>query len=421
MVNLLNRDPPGRLSCLHAFLRSLDSRFNNNHFTGENAKHVAGGENNPIEYCTCARAYAKGTALVYGTEKYCPFLRAGSSKSYCYLVNSDELDTQKSKAVGAAILALEALGLCKRTLTAIKRLQSAKLTSAGTELSKHSFMNPVVKKYYEKEVVNYGPAVGFLHFADTLTEEPEISHSKISKYMGRPNNFDKVVLSSGHEVVLNDGDAADARTRTTGALQAWLTYSGYTSPAPIQSDAFNEADKYYCEPRNKLGYPRIFLNKRKIARFFEGKPFVTRPLSYDFYIKGVGTAREHSQRSHSGIQLENQTLKEFGAKVRNRRLLLMYAYSVASMKDKNLDLKSLAESSNFTNSQFVVDVDTHEKVLVETEADFLIIAGAPFLRDPKNPEVIIPRAKLDTEQLKKENPFLIPSIERLVSTTGIIV
>lgn len=421
MVNLLNRDPPGRLSCLHAFLQSADSRFNANQFTGEDAKHIVGGKNNPIEYCTCARAYSKGTALVYGEKKYCPFLRAGSSKSYCYLVNSDKLDTQKSKAVGAAILALEALGLCKRTLTASKRLQNAGLTAAGNELSKHSFMNPLVKKYYEKEVVNYGPAVGFLHFADILTEEPEISHSKISKYMGRPNNFDKVVLSSGHEVVLNDGDAADARTRTTGALQAWLTYAGYTSPAPRQSDSFIEADEYYCDSRNKLGYPRIFLNKRKIAQFFEAKPLVIRPLSYDFYIKGVGTAREYSQRSRSGIQLENQTLKEFGSKVRNRRLLLMYAYSVASMKDKSLDLKSLAESSNFVNSQFVIDVDTHEKVIVDSEADFLLVAGAPFLRDPKNPEVIIPRAKLDTELLTRENPFLIPLIEQIVLTAGIIV
>jgi hypothetical protein len=421
MVNLLNRDPPGRLSCLHAFLQSVNFRFDNNTFTGEAAKHIVGGKNNPIEFCTCARAYSSDTALVYGEKKYCPFLRAGSSKSCCYLVNSDQLDTQKSKAAGAAILSLEALGLCKRTLTASKRLENARLTAAGADLSKSVFMTPKVKKYYEKEVVNYGPAVAFLHFADVLTEEPEISHSKISKYMGRPNNLDKVVLSSGDEVFLNDGDAADARTRTTGAIQAWLTYAGYLSPGPHSSDAFIEADQFYCDPRNKLGYNRIFLNKEKIAKFFEVKPLVTRPLSYDFYIKGTGTAREYSQRSKSGIQLENQTLKEYGAKVRNRRLLLIYAYGLASLKDKRLNLSALAKSSNFKNSPFVIDANTHENVIVESEADFLIIAGAPYLRDSTNPEVISPRVKLDIEGISKESPFLISSVEQIVSSAGIIV
>jgi len=145
MVNLINREPPGRLSCLHAFLRSLWYRFQNNSFTGKEAKHIVGERYNPIEFCYCACKYSQATALVRGEEKYCPFLRAESSKSYCYLVNSNVQDTQKSKAVGQAILALEALGLCKRTLNKLGRLKYANLTKNGANMAKNDFIKYIVK------------------------------------------------------------------------------------------------------------------------------------------------------------------------------------------------------------------------------------------------------------------------------------
>jgi hypothetical protein len=424
MPNLINRDPPGRLSCIHAFLRSIKYRFGTNSFTGEEAKHKVGGKDNSIDYCTCAKEYSPETALVTGDKKYCPFLRAGSSKSYCYLINSNLLDTQKSKAVGEAIQALEALGLCTRTLNSLKRLRYANLTSAGIEISKYTFFEQQVRAYYNQEIVNYGPIVGFLHFLD-MGKGSVLKHSEISRYMGRPNNYDKVTLSTGDEVILNDGDARDARTRTTGALQAWLTYAGYISPTlgKISGtvDSFFETDRYYCNPRNKLGYSKIFLNKSKVRQFFGNMPFVKRPLSYDFFVKGAGAAREYSQRSLSGVQLENLALKEYGSKVRNRRLLLMFSFSLASMQGRGLNLRMLARHSNFRNSPFVVDPDTHEKILLESEADFLIIAGAPFIRSVDNFEVIYPRTKIDIDMLRKENPYLTSSLEKIVSNRMIFV
>jgi hypothetical protein len=422
MSNLINRDPPGRLSCVHAFLRSVKYRFEKNDFTGEEAKHKVGGKNNPIDYDTCSREYSAGTALVTGEHKYCPFLRAGSSRSYCYLTNSDELDTQKSKAVGAAIQALEALGLCTRTLDSSKRLRYAKLTNAGIEISNYSFLERTVRNYYEREIVNYGPIVGFLHILDQLKEGFTVKHSKISQYMGRPNNNDKVTLSTGDEVILNDGDAPDARTRTTGTLQAWLTYAGYIRPEleVPSSDSFLLADKYYSDPKIKLGYPTIFIDIKKLNQFFTSKPCIRRPLKYDFYIKGVGAAREYSQRSPSGTQLENLTLKEFSSKVRDRRFLLMFTYALASVEEKGIDIAMLAKLSNYTNSPFVVDANTHEKILVESEVDFLNIAGAPFLRSDKDFGVIYPRVKLDITLLEKENPFLKSAIEKIVAKGKIL-
>lgn len=421
MPNLINRDPPGRLSCVHAFLRSLWYRFGTSRFTGVSAKHKEGGKHNPMEYCTCAQEHSPGTAIVRGDRKYCPFLRAGSSRSYCYLVNSDVLDTQKSKAVGEAIQALEALGLCIRQLNVLKRLRNGTLTKMGIDIAKCEFFEQKARNYYGSEVVNYGPIVGFLHLLDT-TKDREIKHSDISKHMGRPNNYDKVTLSTGDEVVLNDGDAKDARTRTTGALQAWLTYAGYISPrASGFSDSFSQADRFYCNPKNKLGYPRIFVDRDKVKEFFAGKPFIQSPLSYDFYIKGIGTAREYSQKSLSGQQLENLALREFAPNVRDRRLLLMYSYSLAAQNNKGLDLVKIGRFSNFKNSPFVVDEDTHEMVLVDSEVNFLTIAGAPFVRSDSDFEVIYPRVKIDVDQLRKVNPFLISSMDKVVSNKEIFV
>jgi len=419
MSNLINRDPPGRLSCLHAFLSSVWYRFGTDKFTGLKAKHKVGGKHNLIEYCKCAKEYSPGTALVTGERSYCPFLRAGSSRSYCYLVNSNVLDTQKSKAVGEAIQALEALGLCNRTLTAMKRLSYANLTSTGVDIAKCDFHNQKAKAYYEKEVVDYGPIVGFLHILDILGKT-EIKHTEISKHMGRPNNYDSVTLSTGDKVILNDGDAKDAKTRTTGALQAWLTYIGYIRPKfEKPHDYFVEADKYYCCPQNKLGYGRIFVDIDKVKGFFETKPLVRRPLSYDFYIKGVGAAREYSQRSLSGTQLENLALKEFGPKVRNRRFLLMFSYALASISNKGINVQKIAEISNFKDSPFVVDSNTHERVLIDNEVNFLTIAGAPFLRSKEEYGVIYPRVKIDVDKLRKEGPHLTPLVEKVVSNREI--
>jgi hypothetical protein len=421
MPSLINRNPPGRLSCVHAFLRSLLYRFGTQAFTGVEAKHKVEGSHNPIEYCTCSREYMQQTALVIGDRKYCPFLRAGSSKSYCYLVNSDLLDTQKSKAVGAAIQALEALGLCKRTLNSLKRLRYASLTDAGMDIASRGFFEPKTRAYYQSELLNYGPMIGLLHLLDTA-QKFEIKHSEISKHMGRPNNYDKVTLSTGDDVTLNDGDTRDPRTRTTGALQAWLTYAGYIRPQFQEfSDPFSETDEYYCSQKNKLGYSKIFVDRDKINRFFESKPFIKRPLSYDFYIKGIGTAREYSQRSLSGRQLENLALKEFGQKVKDRRLLLMYSYSVASNRNRGLNVERLAELSNFKGSPFVVDQSTHEKVLVDKEVNFLTIAGAPFLRSKEDYRIIYPRVKIDNDKLKNENPFLSSRIDKIVSEKEILV
>lgn len=421
MPNLINRDPPGRLSCVHALLRSLWYRFGTDRFTGVKAKHKEGGKSNPIEYCRCAKEYSPGTAIVRGHREYCPFLRAGSSRSYCYLVNSDVLDTQKSKAVGEAIQALEALGLCHRELNALKRLRYAALTNVGISIAKCEFLEQKARKYYENEVVNYGPIVGFLHLLD-ITKGREIKHAEISKHMGRPNNYDKVKLVTGDEVILNDGDAKDARTRTTGALQAWLTYTGYMSPqARSFLDSFSEIDRFYCDPTHKLGYSRIFANRDKVEAFFAEKPLVQRPLSYDFYIKGLGTAREYSQRSLSGRQLENLALREFAPKVRDRRLLLMYSYSLAAEKNKGLDLLKIGRLSNFKNSPFVVDKDTHEKVLVDSEVNFLTIAGAPFLRSEDDFTVIYPRVRISVDPLRKVNPFLTSLMDKVASNREIYI
>jgi hypothetical protein len=421
MPNLINRDPPGRLSCVHAFLRSLWYRFDGDSFTGIKAKHVVGAQQNPIEYCKCAREYSRGTILVTGNRRYCPFLRAGSSKSCCYLVNSNLLDSQKSKAVGEAIQALEALGLCSRKLGALDRLEYAKLTESGIEIAKLDFFEQSAKQYYVNEIVNYGPAVGFLHVLDML-EKSEVKHSEISKHMGRPNNNDEVTLSNGCELVLNDGDTKDAKTRTAGALQAWLTYAGYVRPTfKESSDSIIEADSYFCDRKNRLGYDRVFQDRKRIVGFFDNRPLVRRPLSYNSYIKGLGAAREYSQRSDSGVQTENLALKEFGQKVKDRRLLLMFSYSLASAKSKAINLRKLAISSNFDNSPFVVDADTHEKVLVDSEVSFLTIAGAPFLRSKRDYEVIHPRVNVECDRLKKENPFLTPLMEKIVSSQGVFV
>lgn len=421
MTNLINRDPPGRLSCIHAFLKSISYRFGENEFNGAEAKHIVNGVNNPIDFCTCAKEYDQATQLIKHQKKHCPFLRAESSRSFCYLVNSNILDTQKSKAVGEAIQALEALGLCSRSLTKLKRLKKAKLSENGLRLSKYQFCDRNTSDYYTNAILDYGPAVGLLHYLDIYDEEI-VRHSEISKDMGRPNNNDTVILSDGTEIILEDGDTQDARTRTTGALQAWLTYTGLIRPTDTGFlDSYKDANNYFCCPANKLGYAKIYLNKKNIGNFFSKMPLVRRPLSYDFYVKGVGTRREYSQRRQNGTQLANVSLREFAPKVRNRRLLLMYAYAMATQKNKQLNLQSLAEESKYSKSPFVINADTHNIILVENEANFLNIAGAPFLRSKSKYEIIIPRIRLEVDNIVAENNELRSTLERIVTAQNVLI
>lgn len=396
-------------------------RYRTNFFTGKQSKHKEGGENNPIDFCTCSKEFNFETSIVFRRKKYCPFLKGESSKSYCYLTNSNVLDTQKSKAVGETIQALEALGLCKRTLNSLQRLKHATLTRDGLTISQYDFFEKESRKYYEKEVVNYGPIVGLLHFINS-TDSDEIDHRDLSKNMGRPNNCDKVTLRSGDELIFNDGDALDARTRTTGALQAWLTYIGYARPLDFEvGDSFSDSDNFFSNPKNKLGYSKLYVNQKKIRSFFESKPFVARPLSYDFYIKGVGTAREYSQRTESGKQLVNLALKQYASKIRNRRLLLIYSYAIASQKDKALNLANIGKFSNYDNSPFVVDDSTHQQNLIDNEANFLHIAGAPFLRAKENYDIIYPRVKIDPMKMKQKNQFIIAEIDKVLGHTDVFI
>ena len=108
MAYLINRNPSGRLICLHAFSSYLANRFSTGKFRLNDLKYDATCSYSIHQTC---KILVKLPAVNFPV---CPYLDNPLSQAKCYLTQSIQEDKQKSKSVSDAFNALEGLGLIKR-------------------------------------------------------------------------------------------------------------------------------------------------------------------------------------------------------------------------------------------------------------------------------------------------------------------
>ena len=109
MSYLINRNPCGRIICLHALSQYLAARFGASTFLLNETKYDANANYNVHQFCSLVE---KHPAVSF---KVCPFLENPLSLAKCYLTQSMQEDTQKSKSASDAFRALEGLGFTERT------------------------------------------------------------------------------------------------------------------------------------------------------------------------------------------------------------------------------------------------------------------------------------------------------------------
>jgi len=127
MAVLINRNPSGRLICLHALTRTLDKKFAAEDFTINDLKYDEELSVNITDFCELL------TKISSVKDPVCPYLDNPLSKAKCYLTQSKQYDTQKSKSASDAMNALDGLGLVSRG----KR--NSKLTIEGKSFANNDF------------------------------------------------------------------------------------------------------------------------------------------------------------------------------------------------------------------------------------------------------------------------------------------
>src|SRR3989338_9336890 len=205
MSYLINRNPSGRLICLHALLTYLYKRFENNSFTLNDLKYDALSKHNIHQTCTLLK---KLPSIPFKT---CPYLENHLSKAKCYLTQSKQEDKQKSKSASDAFNALEGLGFIKRSSV------GGNITALGKEFALIPFDSTKSLEIIKNALLNYGPFVGFLNEI-IKTGGNYVSRSQIQ--LGYPLTNEKIKTGTS-TIILSTGSTKDTITRTRSVLFIW--------------------------------------------------------------------------------------------------------------------------------------------------------------------------------------------------------
>ena len=216
MAYLINRNPSGRIICIHALLKYLYNRFRENSFSLNDMKYDTDAKFNIHQTCSLL------IKLPTVNYKICPYLDNPLSRAKCYLTQSLAEDTQKSKSVSDAFNALEGLGLINRTGT------SGAISARGKQFIKHEYADEEMCKIIHEAVLSYGPFIGLL---SELTRTDGI----VDRYditLGYPVT-NETIKNQNKLIRLSTGSENDTIVRTRSTLILWAITSGFLLPKEI--------------------------------------------------------------------------------------------------------------------------------------------------------------------------------------------
>jgi len=393
MAALINRNPNGRLICLHALTKTLNKKFKKKTFTINDLKYDANSSNNITDDCELL------IKLSSVKNKVCPYLANPTSRSKCYLTQSIQLDTQKSKSASDAMNALDGLGLVKRSQN------TSMLTSQGNRFASSDFKSKQWLQIARSSVLGYGPFMGLLYEVSKKANTKIIEIKKSDISLGYPDTSE-TIRENGNLITLSTGSQGDTITRTRAVLFSWAVSTGFAVPKHIPIPV-NESE-WHVKTRNYVEKSKWSVSTYKFSipkDLFNGEHFVARPLNYEWMTKSTKALRERGQG-----QIRSLSLK-YEPRIKNRRFALVYALAKCAENKKCLDFHKFITSLLKHPQLFVIN-DTKFENIMKIEANISVVCGLPF--DFKNGKMK-PLTKINISILKDGAPStLIKVLDKII-------
>lgn len=359
MAYLINRNPPGRIECLHNLCKFISSKYNiGEQFNMKDIKYNP-EEDNILNHCNLLNS----NSLL--NIKYCPYKDNPLNTSGCSLTNGVNDDTTKSKEISNTVNALDSLGFLYR------RKRNIEITHQGLLFAKTEYNSADMLQIIRKAVSGYGMFIGFLAQIKLLGKT-SFDTNEIT--LGYPNSNEKI-LYEGNSIIISGGSESDSNTRTKSCLLAWGISCGFFIPENLDNDSY-DADTLYQEvTRNYTLAKKRNLRKYKITNFpdylFNGNHIVTKPLDYNNLTKNTGALRENNQ-----AKIRELTLK-VEPKIKNRRYAIIYALNKAYLEKTTLDFDTLIDFLNNYPDLFIVNQESFDDVMY-SELNIAFMVGTPF-------------------------------------------
>ena len=352
MAYLINRNPSGRLLCLHGLLQYVAHHWGSGPYEIKNFKFDATKSPNIHDFSPCS-------SMEYGFQS-CMYLDNPSSLAGCGLVNSLVEDTQKSKSASDIFNALDGLGFITR------QEGKATITALGKDFIDAERESLEWECVARKGVQNYGPFAGLVHLASKF--EVDISWRRNQINLGFTDTGEEVEYE-GETVVLSTGSQDDTITRSRSSLISWGVATGFFVPSslvkavkkcPSQVQNYN----YLMDRKQGDGFTNTDLVYENPTEF------IGRPLSYNQLVKSIRSLRENGQASQRNASIHWEEI------IKNRRLAIAFALHTSARTGKPLIFnKFVDELAKMPN--FVVDASRVLETMTSELGNALVI-GTPF-------------------------------------------
>lgn len=378
MVYLINRNPSGRIICLHALLKYLYNKFSEEPFTLTDMKYDSDSEYNIHQTCTLLVKYPSVPFPV------CPYLQNPLSKAKCYLTQSVQKDTQKSKSVSDAFNSLEGLGFVMRTE------KGGKITEEGKKFATIEYRDDKCFEIIREGLLNYGPFIGLL---DEFSESSgEIDRSDIK--LGYPVT-QETVRHNGNLVRLSTGSRQDTITRTRSVLFIWSITGGFSVPVDFSEN--EDSDNWHVRMLPYIKSKRWTKHKFKVLirnNFFEKELRVDNPLHYDAMTKTTRALRERNQEAVRNLSLQYEEI------LKNRRFAIVYLLAKCAENNRKLDFEEAIQELKKYQELFVINNNEFRQIMY-VELGIAPVSGIPFRSENG---MLTPLTKLNFEKLCKGTP-----------------
>jgi hypothetical protein len=353
MSYLINRNPSGRLLCLHGLLQYVHHHWGDGPYSITNFKFDAARTPDIHEFSPCA-------SRAYGFRS-CMYLDNPSSLAGCGLVNSVVEDSQKSKSASDIFNALDGLGFLRRNG------KSATITKSGVEWIRSDRGSLEWELISRRAVRGYGPFAGLLFLA-AQKQKQEIWYRKDIK-LGFAETRERVVYE-GVPVELTTGSKDDTITRSRSIMATWGVATGFFRPAgsngteTVRQPSQVHYDSYLTGAQWKDG----FVNTNLV--YADETFIVERPLSYHQLVKSTRSIRERGQSSQRNASIH------WEGTVKNRRLAIALLLSDSAETGRPVDFAKMLYALK-AHPEFVVDSKQLDYVLKSELANAFVI-GTPF-------------------------------------------
>jgi len=355
---LINRNPSGRLLCLHGLLQYVSHHWGDGPYEIKNFKFDATKSPDIHDFSPCL-------STEYGFRS-CRYLENPSSLAGCGLVNSLVEDTQKSKNASDVFNALDGLGFTTRSGN------TATITDLGKKFVGASRDSEAWEQIAREGAQNYGPFAGLVYLASKFPKDQKWVRGQIN--FGFPETGEEVSFN-GEIVTLSTGSQSDTITRSRSSIINWGVASGYFVPNRyIEKLTDDPAQVQFNDYLMASGLTDGFWNTQRV--YEENTSVVKRPLSYNQLVKSIRSLRENGQQAQRNASLQWETV------IKNRRLAIAYALNQSASLGKPLIFAEFASELSNMPDCVINKSDLSSTLAAELGNAFVI--GTPYQVLPGN-------------------------------------